>query len=208
MSDSLIKGDQVAVEAMSFPSFRSGTPKRTEIQSQKKMTDALANLRRQAWKEGLEAGRQEGVAQIRRELGERVTRMDGILSQLAKPLAGLDGAIEEQAVKLIITIAKFLIRREIREQPGEIASVVRDALNALPVTPRSLQIFLNPEDASLVTEYLHLRGGESRWQLVEDIRIARGGCRLETEDSLVDATLDSRINAIVVQIMGGSRQDD
>jgi flagellar assembly protein FliH len=209
LSDLVSKRDVTGVRPVSFAAFGGGAAaSQRTVQKQKVHADELSKLREQARKEGFAEGLKQGTEKAQREAAGRVAQLDNVLAQLSQPLAGLDQALEDQIVRMIITVAKYLVRREIQEQPGEIASVVRDALSALPVTPRNLQIHLNPEDAEMVREYLHLDHSENKWTLVEDIRISRGGCRLETEDSMVDATLETRITAVVAQVMGGQRAED
>ncbi len=54
-------------------------------------------------------------------------------------------------------------------------------------------MFLNPSDVEWVEENLN-----ADMQLVADASLARGGCRVETDESSIDGTLSSRIRAALL----------
>jgi flagellar assembly protein FliH len=125
----------------------------------------------------------------------------------------------QEIVQLVKAVARQLVRRELKADPGEIMAVVREALGALPSATRSAQLKLHPEDAKLVREALALSEGDARgggmpgaaertWRIIDDPTQPRGGCRVETETSLIDASLESRLNAVITRLLGGSRDDD
>ncbi|RMG30702.1 MAG: flagellar assembly protein FliH, partial [Gammaproteobacteria bacterium] len=49
---------------------------------------------------------------------------------------------------------------------------------------------------------------ERDWKLVEDPTLSRGGCRVETESSRIDATVEQRLHAVLARFLGGERQGD
>jgi flagellar assembly protein FliH len=46
------------------------------------------------------------------------------------------------------------------------------------------------------------------WKLIEDVVISRGGCKVLTETSAIDATVENRLAAIVATVLGGEREED
>ncbi|MEM7402350.1 MAG: FliH/SctL family protein, partial [Pseudomonadota bacterium] len=46
---------------------------------------------------------------------------------------------------------------------------------------------------------------ENRYSLVEDPSIQRGGCKLSTDDSVIDATIDSQVAQIAAKLLGSQR---
>ncbi|MEO0971921.1 MAG: FliH/SctL family protein, partial [Pseudomonadota bacterium] len=74
---------------------------------------------------------------------------------------------------------------------------------------REVRVELHPEDATLVRDRLQDRQqGTKRWSIVEDPLIARGGCRVKGDDSLIDATLEARVGALVSRVFGEQRQEE
>ena len=58
----------------------------------------------------------------------------------------------------------------------------------------------------MVRQNLAPTESERAWQLVEDPVMARGGCQVTTATSRVDARLETRLGAIVSELMGTERQ--
>lgn len=168
----------------------------------------LEELQQQAYQEGFEAGRREGREAGMAEVSEYAQRLRAICELLGGPLEELDQAVETQLLQLVTIVAQQVIRRELKANPGEIVAVVRESLAQLPVASREVRVQLHPDDAALMREALGQPGGEKGWQIVEDPVITPGGCRVVTEMSRIDATVESRLNALVASLLGGERQDD
>ena len=176
----------------------------------------LEELQRLARDEGFEQGRREGqeyghreaLEESRQALKERLERFDGLLNALDRPFEELDDQVEREIVTLVISMVRQLVRREIRSDPGHVIGVVREALAILPVNARNVRVMLNPEDAGLVREVYNLGEVEQKWQIVEDPVVQRGGCRVLTETSQVDATLESRLNALIAPLLAAERDQD
>ncbi len=165
----------------------------------------LQELQQQAYDEAFRQGHAEGLAAGRQEVAERAARLDALLAAQARPLADVDDAVEQQLVELAMMVARQLFRRELKTDPGHVVGVVREAVRLLPVASRDIRVHLHPEDASLLRESLSATDGERAWSLVEDPLIARGGCRVTTETSQIDAQNATRINAVIAAIVGDER---
>jgi len=135
--------------------------------------------------------------------------LQAMLEALARPLDGMDERAEQALVDLALSVAKQLIRRELHSSPGEIVAVVREAVQLLPLSRQSIRVYLHPDDATLVREVFALDGHtEHTWQVFDDPGLSRGGCKILTDDSTIDATLETRIATVVTHVLGGVRNDD
>ena len=168
----------------------------------------IQQLHREAYDEGFACGKQEGRAAGREELSARIERLEQLMSALARPFEALDQEVEEKLVALSLAVARQLVRRELITDPKQIVATVREAVTALPETGRSIQLHLHPEDAELVRELMPMPEGENAWTILEDPTISRGGCQVTTDVSRVDATLEARLNSVIVAVMGGKREGD
>lgn len=162
----------------------------------------LESLQQQAYEEAHSAGYAAGKVDARAHL----ERLDALMRTLARPLEELDVRVEEELVALAISVAKQLIRRELRTDPGEIVAVVRDALALLPVGVREVRVHLHPEDAKIVRS-LGSTDEQQTWRIAEDPVLTRGGCRIESESSQIDARLETRIGAVVSRLLGERGED-
>ncbi|RRQ20921.1 flagellar assembly protein FliH [Thiohalobacter thiocyanaticus] len=168
----------------------------------------LEELQREARAEGFAQGRREGLAAGQKEIRARVHELNHLMQTLARPLEQLDETVEQELVDLVVLIARQLIRRELRTEPGEILAVIREAMALLPLAATNVRLLLHPEDAELVRTNLSMNSEEQAWKVVEDPVIARGGCKVISDTSQIDATVENRLNAVISRLLGGERADD
>lgn len=174
----------------------------------------LERVQEAARQEGLRAGREEGVAKgykeglqrAQAEVGERVKRLEALVTALSRPLEDLDEEVADAVVNLALVVARHLVRRELKTDPTQVIAIVREALNLLPVATPRVQLYLHPEDAALVREVLPVNETDAQWRIVEEPTISRGGCRVVSESSRIDATVEARVAAVVAQILGEERE--
>jgi len=167
--------------------------------------------REEGFAEGREAGFAAGVEEARELMEARLAQFDAVLATLTAPLEDLDEQVVDQIASLAMAVARHLVRRELRTDPGQVVAVVREALAALPVGARKVCVTLHPDDAALVREVLAVHEDDEdalRWKIVEDPLLTRGGCKVEAEDSRIDASVEKRLNQIIVTVLGGDRADD
>ena len=172
----------------------------------------LDGIEREAWEQGCAEGREAGIAAVQaeqqalsQELERRVQRLDAILDFMSKPIAALDVAVQRQLVSLAGAIARQIVRRELKTNPDEIVAVVRETVALLPLTARDVRVHLNPEDAKLVRSRLVEASSDRAWNIVEDPILTRGGCRVSSENSTIDAQLEQRLGAAIASALGENR---
>jgi flagellar assembly protein FliH len=166
----------------------------------------LEALQKEAYDEAFQQGLREGAAAGREDVRQRAARLDTLLTKLARPFEELDESVEKHLVELSMTVVQQLFRRELRQDPGHVVGVVREALKLLPVASRNVQVRLHPEDAAFVRESLPRSEGERAWTIVEDPMIERGGCKVTTEQSQIDAQAESRLKAVIAAIVCDERR--
>lgn len=168
----------------------------------------LESLEAQARDEGLARGLAEGRLLAQSELRRKAAFFDTLCAALAQPMRDVDAQIEEDLTQLALSVARQLIRRELRTAPGEVMAAMRAALAALPAHSREVRVRVHPEDAALIREHIGDEQRERAWKLVEDIGISRGGCIVESNHSRVDASVEARLQRVVGEVLGGTRTDD
>lgn len=166
----------------------------------------LEAIQKDAYDEAWQKGHAEGVAAGEKEIRARTDRLDELLNALSRPFDELDEQIEKTLVELAMTVVRQLFRREISQDPTHIIGVVREAIQLLPVASRNVQVHLHPDDAAIVRESLTAAEGEPAWVTIEDPLITKGGCRVTTENSSVDASAEARLKSLIGQISGDERQ--
>jgi flagellar assembly protein FliH len=153
---------------------------------------------------GLAAARQEQHAALA-EIDRRVQQLGSILEFMSRPLAEVDAQVQRQLALLAGAIARQVVRRELKIHPYDIDGVIRDTVSLLPVTARDVRVHLNPDDAQLVRSRLTEVTSERAWSITEDPILPRGGCRVTSENSTIDAQVEQRVGAAIAAVLGDER---
>ncbi len=182
------------------------------------LPEELEHIREQAFKEGEAEGRKLGYEEgkvagkleveatfeerFAREIEPRVQQMQAplvkILETIEAEVPQLDGIISEQIVDLALLIAQQMTCSAIKFNRTIILSIFDHAIHALPREARGLlQIYLHPDDAKILKEFLvhQLKAEEHRVFIDSDIQ--RGGCRLVSRLGELDATLEDRWKTLI-----------
>ncbi|MHB1100722.1 MAG: FliH/SctL family protein, partial [Burkholderiales bacterium] len=101
---------------------------------------------------------------------------------------------------LALAIAKQVMLQAIEIKPEILLSVIRESIAKLPPFNQHANLKLNPEDAALVREQIGDQLEHTGWKIIEDERIIRGGCKIETSASQVDASLEKRWDRVTSAI--------
>lgn len=137
--------------------------------------------------EGYAAGQAEGLADVRAQ----ATRLAALVDHLDSAGRHLDQTVADDVLALSLEVARQVIRQALGVKPELLLAVVREALVALPHAERPF-LYLNPDDTALVREHLGEQIQHAGWRIVDDMSVAPGGCRVETGNSEVDGTLETR----------------
>ena len=180
----------------SKPEARPGIPTADEIERWRK--------------EAQDEGYQEGLKLAAQQAVPTQQRLQRLIDFFEHPLKSLNEEVEQQLSQVVVTLAQQLVRRELKNEPGEIIGLIRESVELLPGNARGIRIFLHPEDASLVRNALSIDADneEQSWKLIEDPMITQGGCKIKSESSSINATLENRLAALAASVLGGKREED
>ncbi|MDH5764758.1 MAG: FliH/SctL family protein [Gammaproteobacteria bacterium] len=152
-------------------------------------------LQKQAWEEGRKEGYDAGMDQIKQK-GEQLLGMFRFMQQ---PLDELDETVVAQLTEMTLTVIRLLLKKECTIDAEHIQGVIQQALEYLPVKSREIAVRLNPADIELLQA-----GGvdldKEQASYIADASVTQGGCRVESDQSQIDATLETRIQQIVDQL--------
>jgi len=160
----------------------------------------LAALREAARTEGYA----EGMAAGRAEGEQACGRMKQLAESFSSTLDNLDFRLADMVLELALDVARQVVAGELAARPERILDVVNLALKQMAETSREARLLLNPDDAALVRPHLDQVLDKNRLRIVEDARIVRGGCLIETSQGDLDATLPARWRQ-VVQVLGSNK---
>lgn len=173
--------------------------------------DELEAIRQDAYNEGFAAGEKDGfhAGQLRAKqeadtaLALKVQSLEQLMGQLLEPIANQDRELELALVNLVSQMTRQVIQRELSSDSSQIRSVLREALKLLPMGASNIRIHINPQDFELV-KALRERHEES-WRILEDESLQPGGCRVESEHSRIDASIETRLALALKQLFEQQR---
>ena len=168
--------------------------------------EELESIRQEAYNEGFAVGEKEGfhstTLKVRQEaevaLTAKIAGLELLMANLFEPIAEQDTQIEKSLVDLVQHITRQVIQRELAIDSTQIEHVMREALKLLPLGVGNVRLYVNPQDFEQV-KALRERHEES-WRIVEDESLLPGGCRVETEHSRIDATIETRVTQVMVKL--------
>lgn len=166
--------------------------------------EELERVHHDAHREGYEAGHREGIAAGYRDglakAQAEAERLRLLIAGFESALKSLEQELGHELLALSLDIAKQMLRQVLKVKPELLLSVIRSAMESLPQNTQHPHIHLHPEDAVLVRELLGAELTHAGWRLVEDARLGRGGCLIETASAEVDASLPSRWQRIAAAL--------
>lgn len=169
----------------------------TERESTEQRLNAL-------FEEARQQGYAAGVQQAQASLEQEARRLRQVTESFGSALDSLDFRLADQVLNLALDVAKQVIAGELTARPERILEVVNLALRQMADSARDARLLLNPEDARIVRPILNDLLDRTRLRMVEDARIVRGGCLIETMQGDLDATLQTRWRQ-VVSVLGANQ---
>ncbi|MGQ0634651.1 MAG: FliH/SctL family protein [Planctomycetaceae bacterium] len=180
-------------------------------------------LRRQAYQEGLAAGRRVGLdasqgavearaaelagQQTREALRTLLPALDSAVAALAHERAGWLTTWEAGAVRLSAALAGKIVRRELQLNPDVNADIVREALQLAAGHP-DVQLRLHPDSAARLKaagdEVLTRLQRIAQVTLVPDAGVSPEGCIVETRHGVIDARLETQLERLTQELVADS----
>ncbi len=173
------------------------------------VTDIAEQARKEGYEQGFNEGQKDGLLAGQADVNAKVRKFSALIHALNKPLELIDDEVIEQLVQLSITVSRQIIRRELKIDPGQVMAVVRESMSILPASARDIKIYLHPEDARLVREILSVDEDTDRpWTIVDDAVLTHGSCRIKSENSFIDASVEQRLNQVISDLLGDERASE
>lgn len=166
--------------------------------------EALEDIHRQAYQEGYDLGYSEGQAagykQGAAKVEEELLHLKGLLASVEDAIKQFGKSTSEELLSLSLEISKQILRQSLKVRPELLLPIVRNVMESIPQHSQHPHLHLHPEDAVLVKTHMQNEIALGGWKIVEDQRIARGGCRIETTAAEIDATLANRWERLAVAL--------
>lgn len=142
----------------------------------------------QARQEGYDVGYREGLARGQAESQVLLDVSDAFHREITR----LDESVAAEVAALALAVAQRVIGVAYAADPGLVATMVEQALQALPPNLETARVLVHPEDVSLVVQHIGQEFTGRRVAIAADRSVSRGGCRIVTATTDIDSTLETR----------------
>ena len=149
----------------------------------------LEEIQSQAHDEGYQAGFAEGAQRIAE-----------LLNALEQALQQSDQSIAQDLLNLSLEVAQKMVQQTLKTKPEILLGIINEAIASLPHLNHGAHLLLHPDDAAMVRASLGEKLEHSGWKIFEAPDLTRGGVRVETNHSQIDATVENRWQRIVAAI--------
>jgi flagellar assembly protein FliH len=166
--------------------------------------EVLAEQMQQARQSGYQDGYRDGLVALEGFKQSFVQQASLQVGALVQSVGGqLDALQQDMAESLAVTaihLARQIVRSELTGRPEAIVQVAHEAIDTLILSARHVTLRVHPDDHALIAEgaaeVIEARGA----RVVADPAISRGGCMVESNIGVVDATLETRWSRVVASL--------
>jgi flagellar assembly protein FliH len=207
-----------AVEAFAWTPVKGGSPRREgrapntttsdparEAADAAAASDRLAALERDAFVKGYAKGERSGLEAAARQGEVSLRRLAETIDEMASLRADLLGRSERELVRLAVSIAERVIRREIALDPSLIAAMAKVAIEQLGDNPAA-EIRLHPADHMAFLAAANGTPFPPSVQILSDAGVTRGGCIVRSDFGQMDLDVTSQILEISRSLLGPESQ--
>ena len=197
MSDVLTPKEQLtAYQRWELPAFDFVKPGGSRVGVALPTAAQVEQTHMQAHEEGYQAGYAEGKQQADME----AQRLVQVMNTLNRELQQIDQKIAQDLLELSLEVAKQMLQQALKVKPELLIEIVQKTISELPPFSQHAHLVLHPADAELVRARLGEQLSHAGWKIIESNQVERGGCRVDTAHSQIDATPATRWQRIAESI--------
>ena len=158
--------------------------------------EVLAEATAAARKSGYQDGYRDGLVALEGFKQSYATQVTAQLAAVTQSyMEQLDALQQQMARALAVSathLARQMVRTEIEQRPEVVTTVAQEAVDTLLLSARHITLRVNPDDVALVSQgaadVLAARGA----RIVSDGSVQRGGCLVESDIGVIDASIETR----------------
>ena len=115
--------------------------------------------------------------------------------------------IAPDILEISVDIAKKIIKKEVESDPQVLINTIVDVLKTVSKSEPKINIRVKPKAVQFIKDTLpnitYQYGIEANINIVADPSIEEGGCVLQTNNGIVDASIDTQLEIIKKALTGG-----
>ena len=158
--------------------------------------DEAAQIKQNAFQEGYAAGIQQAAQDLttfRNVLGNFMNAEERVFNEIAPRI-----------LEIAMEIAKKVIKNEVKTDPQIVLNTIVDILKTLSKNEPKIVIKINPVQIQYIKdtlpEKINLLGMETKLSIFSDESIMEGGCIVQTNNGLVNASIEAQLEIVQAAI--------
>ena len=178
-------------------------------EAEQKLREAEGNaaeIRQKAYEEGFSQGESEGHQSAEERFKEHLLRLEESLEAISDAVSLYKAASEDEVLALITVMAEYLAAQRLATSADAAGSLLRSILEAHPLPlPESaapgepaVVVFMHPRDLEQTLD--GIKGGQTGLRLLPDNALSRGSLRLETADTVIEASFEKRRERLLLLV--------
>ena len=156
--------------------------------------------KQQGYLAGVAQGRQEGaeqaLAEARAQHQQQADRLARLIDEFQEALTQLNSVVPARLVQLSLTAARAIVGKSVRCDPAQLLENIQQLLKQETLLNGQLQLRVSASQLATVQHACGALLASRGWTLLADDAIAPGGCRITSDEGELDATLESRWQAL------------
>jgi flagellar assembly protein FliH len=153
---------------------------------------------------GYQDGYRDGLAALegfKQSFAHQTTLQVGaMMDSIAAQLDALQQAMAQALTVTATNLARQIVRTELESRPEQVAQIAQEAVDTLLLSARHITLRVHPDDHALIADGaadgIAARGA----RLVIDASVARGGCIVESDIGVIDASIETRWRRAVASL--------
>ncbi|MGH1441242.1 MAG: flagellar assembly protein FliH [Cellvibrionaceae bacterium] len=149
--------------------------------------------------QGFKKGHEEGIAKAKETITVQCEQLQHVIDALLIPLESEQQKLQMMILNMVTDLAKAVVLRDLKQDSSHITQLVDEALNAIPVGADKFSLYLSGQDLEIVEKHVEHFNSRHEKNLIlhVDENLLPGGCRLETKQTVVDYTVEQRLQKII-----------
>ncbi len=157
------------------------------------------NIKKSAFDEGYRKGLEQAeadMATFRKDIAVFMNATKDVFEYVAPDL-----------LEISVDIAKKIIKKEVETDPQVLMNTIVDVLRTLAKNEPKINIRVKPQAVQFIKDTLpnitYQYGIEAKINIIADPSIEEGGCVFQTNNGIVDASIDTQMEIIKKALEGG-----
>jgi flagellar assembly protein FliH len=146
----------------------------------------------EGYQTGHQTGHQEGYAAGAEKAAAEAAQLAALVVSMGQAFKEVDQQVAQGLLNLSLELAQQMVHQVLKVNPESVLPVIREAISGLPHFNAGAHIVLQPDDAEIVRARMGEQLTHAGWKIFEDAKLSKGGVRIETANSQIDATVETR----------------